>query len=50
MAEYLTARRTEYAWWIVRARGQELASWIADSRTQREFMVDLTTSRLVEVA
>ncbi len=50
MAEYFRSGRPEYAWWIVRQDGEQLANWIADSRTRREFVVDLTTSRLVEVA
>lgn len=50
MAEYFRSGRPEYAWWIVRQDGQQLANWIADSRTRREFVVDLTTSKLVEVA
>jgi hypothetical protein len=50
MAEFFRLGRPEYAWWIVRQDGQQLANWIADSRTRREFVVDLTTNRLVEVA
>jgi len=50
MARFFEEDRPEYAWWIVRREGEQLASWIADSRTRREFVVDLTTSRLVEVA
>jgi hypothetical protein len=50
MAEFLQSGRPEYAWWIVRQDGEHLANWIADSRSRREFVVDLTTSRLVEVA
>ncbi len=50
MAEYARSGHPEYAWWIVRQDGEHLANWIADSRTRREFVVDLTTSRLVEVA
>ncbi|MDR9450512.1 MAG: hypothetical protein RI637_04770 [Acidimicrobiia bacterium] len=50
MAEFLQSGRPEYAWWIVRQDDAQLANWIADSRTRREFMVDLTTSKLVEVA
>lgn len=50
MAEYFAAGRPEYAWWIVRQDGAQLANWIADSRTRREFVVDLTTSKLVQVA
>ena len=50
MAAYFQSGRPEYAWWIVRQDGEQLANWIADSRTRREFVVDLTTSKLVEVA
>lgn len=50
MGDYLRSGRPEYAWWIVRQEGEHLANWIADSRSRREFVVDLTTSRLVEVA
>jgi hypothetical protein len=50
MGEFFRNGRPEYAWWIVRQVGDEVARWIADSRTRREFMVDLTTNRLVEVA
>ncbi|MGZ8755191.1 MAG: hypothetical protein ACXW15_08385 [Acidimicrobiia bacterium] len=50
MAEFFQMGRPEYAWWIVRQEGEQLANWIADSRSRREFVVDLTTSRLVEVA
>lgn len=50
MAEFFQTGRLEYAWWIVRQDGEQLANWIADSRTRREFVVDITTSKLVEVA
>ena len=50
MADFFEMGRPEYAWWIVRRDGEQVAHWIADSRTRREFMVDLTTNRLVEVA
>ena len=50
MAEFFQSGRPESAWWIVRRDDAQLANWIADSRTRREFMVDLTTGKLVEVA
>ena len=39
----------DVAWWIVKAEGEELARWIADSRSDFERVLDLTTRELVEV-
>lgn len=39
----------DYAWWIVRQSGARLARWIADSRSSKEFVLDLTSGELVEV-
>lgn len=39
----------DYAWWIVRQAGARLARWIADSRSDKEFVLDLTSGELVEV-
>jgi hypothetical protein len=39
----------DYAWWIVRQQGARLARWIADSRSTKEFALDLTSGELVEV-
>lgn len=39
----------DYAWWIVRQSGARLARWIADSRSTKEFVLDLTSGELVEV-
>ncbi len=38
-----------YAWWIVREQGARLANWISDSRSDREFALDLTSGELIEV-
>jgi hypothetical protein len=38
-----------YVWWIVRRPGARVAEWIADSRSEREFVLDLRSGRLVEV-
>lgn len=38
----------DVAWWVVRANDEELARWIADSRSQFERVLDLTTNQLVE--
>jgi len=41
--------RQEYAWWVVRREGEQLASWIADSRSGREFVVDISSGRVVDL-
>lgn len=40
---------TEYFWWVVREEGAQFARWIADSRNDREFVLDLRTGELTEV-
>lgn len=39
----------EYAWWVVRQKGARLANFIADSKSDKEFVLDLTSGELVEV-
>lgn len=46
---HLSGGREGYAWWVVREQGATLARWIADSRSDREFELDLTTGELNEV-
>lgn len=50
------ARRTfmesdadEYAWWVVREKGAKLANFIADSKSKKEFVLDLTSGELIEI-
>jgi hypothetical protein len=38
-----------YAWWVVRERGAQLARWIADNHSHREFAVDLRSGELIEL-
>lgn len=45
---FLASGRNDYAWWIVRVPGQTLARWIADSSSDKEFVLDLRTGELVE--
>lgn len=40
---------TDYAWWIVRKKGARLANFIADSKSKKEFVLDLSSGELVEV-
>ncbi len=39
----------DVAWWIVRKQGEDLARWIAESRSSVERVLDLRTNELVEV-
>jgi hypothetical protein len=48
-AGFMNAGREGYAWWLVREQGARLANWISDSRSDREFALDLTSGELVEV-
>lgn len=47
-AVFFEAERTDFAWWIVRPVGARLASWIADSNSDKEFVLDLRSGQLVE--
>jgi len=46
---HIARDRYEVAWWIVRVPGEQLARWIADSRSDVEKALDLTTRQLVPV-
>ena len=46
---YLVADNDDYAWWVVREEGATVAGWIADSKSDREFAVDLTTGEMTEI-
>jgi len=46
---YLDGGGTNYAWWVVRKVGATLAEFIADSKSEKEFVLDITTGQLVEV-
>lgn len=45
---FLQSGRLDYAWWIVREPGMTLARWIADSTSEKEFVLDLRSGELVE--
>ncbi len=46
---FIGAEKSGYGWWIVREKGARLANWIADSRSDREFALDLGSGELVEI-
>lgn len=46
---FKTTGSQDYAWWIVRRKGARLAEFIADSTSDKEFVLDLGSGELVEV-
>lgn len=46
---FLANPTNDVAWWLVRVPGEELARWIAESRSDVERALDLTTNQLVAV-
>jgi len=46
---FLDSPTKDVAWWMVRKEGEDLARWIAESRTDVERVLDLTTKQLVVV-
>lgn len=47
--EFLGTGADDYAWWVVRQPGARLANFIADSKSSKEFVLDLSSGQLVEV-
>ncbi len=47
--EFVAAGSEDFAWWVVRQPGAPLAQFISDSRSEKEFVLDLTTGQLIEV-
>lgn len=46
---FLETGSEAYAWWVVRKRGATLAEFIADSKSDKEFVLDIRSGQLVEV-
>ncbi len=46
---FLETGSDDFAWWIVREKGAQLANFIADSKSDKEFVVDLRSGELMEV-
>jgi len=47
--EFLETGSDDYAWWIVRKTGASLAEFIADSKSNKEFVLDIASGQLIEV-
>jgi hypothetical protein len=48
-AEFVESGAEDFAWWVVRQPGARLAQFISDSRSTKEFVLDLSTGQLIEV-
>ncbi|HEX6147467.1 MAG TPA: hypothetical protein VF083_11860 [Acidimicrobiia bacterium] len=48
-AAFAESGSEDFAWWVVRQPGARLAQFISDSRSDKEFVLDLTTGQLIEV-
>jgi hypothetical protein len=46
---FMESGSDDYAWWVVRKPGARLARFISDSKSNKEFVLDLTSGQLVEV-
>ena len=49
-ATFVESGDADYAWWVVRMAGAQLANFIADSKSDKEFALDLTSGELVEIS
>jgi uncharacterized protein (DUF1330 family) len=47
--KFLETGADDYAWWVVRKQGATLAEFIADSKSAKEFVLDIRTGQLIEV-
>lgn len=47
--EFTASDSEDFAWWVVRQPGAPLAQFISDSKSEKEFVLDLTTGQLIEV-
>lgn len=47
--KFVESDAREYAWWVVRQQGATLAEFIADSKSDKEFVLDIRSGQLVEV-
>lgn len=43
--DYKNAGGDDYAWWVVRKSGATLAEFIADSKSDKEFVLDITSGQ-----
>ena len=48
-ADFAESGSEDFAWWVVRQPGATLAQFISDSKSDKEFVLDLTTGQLIEV-
>jgi hypothetical protein len=46
---FLETGSQDFAWWVVRRQGAALAEFISDSKSDKEFVLDLNSGELVEI-
>ncbi len=46
---FMDSGSDDYAWWVVRQPGTRLAQFISDSKSDKEFVLDVTSGELVEL-
>jgi hypothetical protein len=47
--KFVESGANDYAWWVVRKQGATLAEFIADSKSDKEFVLDIHSGQLIEV-
>ncbi len=46
---FMDSGSDDYAWWVVRQPGARLAQFISDSKSDKEFVLDVTSGELAEL-
>ena len=47
--QFLGTGSEQFAWWIVRRQGAAIAEFISDSKSDKEFVLDLNSGELIEI-
>lgn len=47
--QFLHTGSQRFAWWIVRRQGAAIAEFISDSKSDKEFVLDLNSGELIEI-
>jgi hypothetical protein len=48
-AQFMQRGSGLYAWWVVRRKGASVAEFISDSKSDKEFVLDLNSGELIEI-
>lgn len=47
--QFMASGSELYAWWVVRRKGAAVAEFISDSKSHKEFVLDLNSGELIEI-